>query len=123
MWFDDLRVDHPAFAAIHMAAIRGIYPLGADLHASPDAPIARGEAAVGLAAWAGERLGREEAIQRAIERGWMATDHRNWFHADLPLLWSDVREDKLPRQLKHVEARGSPVTRAEFAERLSDLNW
>ena len=119
VWFDDLRVDHPAFAAIHTAAIRGIYPLGSDLHASPDAPITRGEAAAGLAAWAGERLGRDQAIRRAIERGWMATDHRNWFHADLPLLWSDVREDKLPRHLGNAEAHAAPVTRAEFAERLS----
>jgi hypothetical protein len=118
VWFDDLKVDHPAFAAIHMAAIRGIYPLGSDLHASPDAPITRGEAAVGLAAWAGERFARDEAMQRAIERGWMATDHRNWFHADLPLLWSDVREDKLPRPLPHIGVHTSPVTRAEFAQRL-----
>jgi hypothetical protein len=42
-------------------------------------------------------LPREQAIQRAIEQGWMATDHRNWFHPDLPLLWSDLREDHLPR--------------------------
>jgi hypothetical protein len=119
VWFDDLRVDQPAFAAIHTAAIRGIYPLGPDLHASPDVPITRGEAAVGLAAWAGERLNRDQAVRRAVERGWMVTDHRNWFHPDLPLLWSDVREDKLPRQLRHVEADASPVTRAEFATRLS----
>ncbi|MBI3471421.1 MAG: FAD-dependent oxidoreductase, partial [Candidatus Solibacter usitatus] len=37
VWFDDLPAGHPAFAAIHLAAIRGIYPLNAhDLHASPD---------------------------------------------------------------------------------------
>ncbi len=44
VWFDDLSVDHPAFAAIQMAAIRGEYPLGdTGLHASPDAPLTRGE--------------------------------------------------------------------------------
>ena len=26
----------------------------------------------------------------------MATDHRNWFHADLPFYWTDWREAKLP---------------------------
>jgi hypothetical protein len=48
----------------------------------------------------------------------MATDHRNWFHADLPLLWSDVREDKLPHQLRIVGSQSGPVRRYEFAERL-----
>ena len=123
VWFDDLPVSHPAFAAIHRAAIRGAYPLGADLHASPDAPITRGEAAVALASFFGEGLGREEAIRRAVERGWMASDHRNWFHADLPLLWTDVREDKLPRPLGKLgtaaSLRPAPVRRSQFAERLS----
>ena len=27
VWFDDLKVDHPAFAAIHLAAIKGLYPI------------------------------------------------------------------------------------------------
>ena len=38
VWFDDLNVDHPAFAAIHLAAIKGLYPIDArTLHASPKA--------------------------------------------------------------------------------------
>ncbi|MBK5294528.1 MAG: FAD-dependent oxidoreductase, partial [Acidobacteriia bacterium] len=46
VWFDDLRMDHPAFAAIQLAAVRGWYPLnGHDLHASPEAPVTRAEAA------------------------------------------------------------------------------
>ena len=48
VWFDDLPVDHPDFAAIQWTAVRGLYPLGADLHASPDAPITRAEAAMAL---------------------------------------------------------------------------
>ena len=119
VWFDDMPVNHPAFAAIQIAAIRGIYPLGSDLHASPDAPITRAEAAMGLAAYFGEKLDREKAIRASIDRGWMATDHRNWFHADLPLLWTDIREAKLPRALPSVDARNSgPVKRAEFATRM-----
>ncbi len=115
VWFDDLSPSHPQYAAIQLAAIRGIYPLGADLHASPDAPITRAEAAVGLSAYFGERLGREEAIRRALDRGWMATDHRNWFHPDLPLIWSDVREDKLPPKLRIVGSQSGPVRRYQFS--------
>jgi hypothetical protein len=119
VWFDDLSVDHPAFAATQLAAMRGIYPLGSDLHASPDSPITRGEAAVALTAWSGERLDREKAIGAVVERGWMAVDHRNWFHADLPLVWSDIREDKLPRKLPPLAVpNAAPVRRSEFASRL-----
>ena len=64
VWFDDLPVDHPSFAAIQLAAIRGVYPLGSDLHASPDAPITRAEAAMGLAAHFGEKLDREQGDPR-----------------------------------------------------------
>lgn len=119
VWFDDLGPDNRAFAAIHLAAISGIYPLGIDLHASPDAPITRGEAAVGLMAYFGERLTREESIRRAVKRGWMATDHRNWFHPDLPLLWTDIREDRPPRPLPAATAHEGPVRRWQFAERLT----
>jgi len=117
VWFDDLPVTDPDFAAIQFAAIRGMYPLGADLHASPDAPITRGEAAVALAAWKGERLNRDAAIRLVVEKGWMAVDHRNWFHADLPLLWSDIRLDRLP--LPAVRAESGPVRRRQFAARLT----
>jgi hypothetical protein len=120
VWFDDLPVDHPAFAAIHLAALRGMYPLGPDLHASPDAPVTRAEAAVALAAYFGERLSRDDAIRRAIERGWMATDHRNWFHPDLPFLWTDWREDKLPSKLPPLaNATPRPVKRADLALRFA----
>ena len=93
-----LGADHPAFAAIQLAALRGIYPMEApDLHAAPDAPVTRSEAAVALAAYFGKRLGPREAVTEALRKGWMATDHRNWFHGDLPFYWTDWREDKLPR--------------------------
>jgi hypothetical protein len=119
VWFDDLPVDHPAFAAIQSAAIRGVYPLGSDLHASPDAPVTRAEAAVALAAYFGERFDREKAIRHAIDRGWMATDHRNWFHPDLPFLWTDLREEKTPKRLpKEGVPNPGPVKRSEFAARL-----
>ena len=72
-----------------------------------------------LAAYFGEKLDREQAVRASIERGWMATDHRNWFHADLPLLWTDIREAKLPRALPPIDvANSGPVTRGEFAARL-----
>jgi len=119
VWFDDLPVDHPAFAAIQLAAIRGLYPLGSDLHASPDAPISRAQAAIALAAYFGEKLDRDKAIRTAIDRGWMATDHRNWFHPDLPLLWTDIREAKLPGKLPAVASpKAGPVKRSEFVSRL-----
>lgn len=118
VWFDDLRTDHPAFAAIHVAAIRGAYPLGADLHAAPDAPITRAEAARALAA---HYKASGPAEKTVIDRGWMAVDHRNWFHADLPFMWSDLREDKLPQPLPKTAVKPGPVTRAEFAQRLLGL--
>lgn len=117
VWFDDLRTSHPAFAAIQLAAVRGWYPLGSDLHASPDAPITRGEAAVALAAYFGEKLTRDDAIRKVIERGWLASDHRNWFHADLPFYWTDLREDKLPHPLG--DTAFGPVTRSAWALRLT----
>jgi FAD-dependent oxidoreductase family protein len=119
VWFDDLPVDHPAFAAIQLAAIRGIYPLGSDLHASPDAPVSRAEAAIALASYFGEKLDRDKAIRAVIDRGWMATDHRNWFHPDLPLLWTDIRDAKLPRKLPAIASpNAGPVKRSEFVSRL-----
>ena len=120
-WFDDLAVDDPAFPAIQLAAVRGIYPLDATgLHASPSAPVTRGEAAVALAAYFGKRLQRSAAMELAIREGWMATDHRNWFHPDLPFYWTDWRENKLPSPLPPLDGhRTGPVRRAELAERLS----
>ncbi len=118
-WFDDLAVDHPHFGAIHAAAIRGLYPLGADLHASPDAPITRTEAALALA----RHFGAEPGYKAVVERGWMAVDHRNWFHGDLPLLWTDIREDKLPSRMAPLPASrpAGPVRRGEFFSRLLGL--
>ena len=120
VWFDDLGSDHPAFSAIQLAAIRGIYPLDpSGLHASPDAPVTRAEAAVALAAYFGKRLERNEAIQYATAQGWMATDHRNWFHPDLPFYWTDWRENKLPNPLPALHSRRTgPVKRSELATRL-----
>ncbi|MBV9494110.1 MAG: FAD-dependent oxidoreductase [Acidobacteria bacterium] len=120
VWFDDLSANDPAFAAIQLAAIRGIYPLDpAGLHASPDAPITRAEAAAALAAYFGKQLSREDATKYAVEQGWMAVDHRNWFHGDLPFYWTDWREAKLPAPLPKLEMhRTGPVRRRELAERL-----
>ncbi len=124
VWFDDLGAGHPAFAAIQLAALRGIYPLqGQDLHAAPDAPVTRTEAAVALAAYFGKRLSQREAQTEALRKGWMATDHRNWFHGDLPFYWTDWREDKLPRPLPATEFRRTgPVRRWELAVRLAGID-
>lgn len=117
VWFDDLPSDHPAFAAIQVAALRGEYPMPpTGLHASPDAPITRAEAAAALAAHFGVT---GDAIAHALKQGWMATDHRNWFHPDLPFYWTDWREDKLPRPLApRTNGRTGPVRKSEFAARL-----
>ena len=119
-WFDDLGANDPAFAAIQLAAVSGIYPLdAAGLHASPSAPVTRAEAAVALAAFFGKRLDQKAAIEMAVREGWMATDHRNWFHPDLPFYWTDWREDKLPSALPPWSGhRTGPVRRAELAQRL-----
>jgi hypothetical protein len=121
VWFDDLGSDHAAFAAIQLAALRGIYPLDANsLHASPDAPVTRAEAAVALAAAFGKQLAQKDAVAYVVERGWMAADHRNWFHPDLPFYWTDWREEKFPRPLSAWKFRRSgPVRRWELASRLS----
>jgi hypothetical protein len=121
VWFDDVNADSPAFGAIQLAALAGIYPMhSSDLHAAPDAPVTRGEAAVALAARFGKRMEEKQAIQFAIEQGWMATDHRNWFHEDLPFYWTDWREDKLPSPLPALSFhRTGPVRRWELATRLT----
>jgi len=120
-WFDDVAPDHPAFAAIQLAAKGGYYPLDdAGLHASPDAPVTRAEAAVALAAFYGKRLDKKAAIELALGEGWMAVDHRNWFHPDLPFYWTDWRERKLDPPLPRTEFhRTGPVRRRELAERLT----
>ncbi|MCU1258391.1 MAG: FAD-dependent oxidoreductase [Bryobacterales bacterium] len=121
VWFDDMGADHPAFAAIQLAALRGIYPMqSADLHASPDAPVTRAEAAVAIAAYFGKGLNAEEAVKFVTQKGWMATDHRNWFHEDLPFYWTDWREDELPAHLPALTFhRSGPVRRWELATRLA----
>lgn len=121
VWFDDLSPTHPAFSAIQIAAIRGIYPLSqSDLHASPEAPVTRAEAATAIAAWLGYTVTRESAIALAVERGWMAVDHRNWFHADLPFYWTDLRAARLPQPLPAIDmVRTGPVKRHELAARLT----
>ena len=64
VWFDDVGADHPAFAAIQLAALRGIYPMHSDdLHAAPDAPIKRAEAAVALGRPVREEVGCEPSGQ------------------------------------------------------------
>jgi hypothetical protein len=82
--------------------------------------VTRAEAAVALAAYFGERLTPESAIAETARRGWMATDHRNWFHPDLPFYWTDWREGKLPKPLPPLDAkRTGPVRRAELAVRMT----
>jgi hypothetical protein len=135
VWFDDLPVTHPAFADIQLAAIRGLYPLAPDdLHASPEAPLTRGQAAQALATLFESSPTQTEnpildvpathpqaaAIRLAVAQGWMATDHRNWFHADLPFYWIDWREGRFPRGISMMQTvRSGPVLRAEFARRLT----
>ena len=137
VWFDDLHVDHPAFAAIQLAALKGIYPLSEhDLHAAPDAPVTRGEAARAIVAFfgrdsTGPGSGRLDvpkehpharAIDIAVEAGWMADDHRNWFHPDIPFYWTDWREGEMPAALPAARtSRTGPIKRSELAERLRPL--
>jgi hypothetical protein len=134
VWFDDLPVDHPAFPVIQLAALKGIYPLSEhDLHAVPDAPVTRGEAARALTAHfgrdaSGPGSGRLDvpadhrharAIDIAVEEGWMAVDHRNWFHPGIPFYWTDWREGQMPEALSAPKTtRTGPIKRSELAERL-----
>jgi hypothetical protein len=112
-WFDDLPESHPAFAAIQIAAVQGWYPVRYDdLHASPDAPVTRAEAARALA---GKHNLPGDALKSMIEKNWMAVDHRNWFHPDLPLYWTDIR---IPGFAPAAPKRTGPVTRAEFFQQL-----
>ena len=119
VWFDDVASDHAAFAAIQIAALRGAYPIElGSLHAAPDAPVTRAEAAVALAAYFGEKGDAKNALAYAVSHGWMAADHRNWLHADLPFYWTDWREDKLQGKLPALHAkRTGPVKRWEMALR------
>lgn len=123
VWFDDLKTDHPGFAPIHLAAIRGLYPVDShNLHASPDSPVTRLEAAEILTRYMGVPLQGQKAIDHAVREGWMAVDHRNWFHEALPFYWTDWREDRLPKPLPSIQlTRTGPVTRTALAERLTGL--
>ena len=108
-WFDDLPETHPGFAAIQVAATNGWYPARYDdLHAAPDSPVTRGEAARALAA-KGKLAG--DPVKAVVEKDWMAVDHRNWFHEDLPLYWTDIR---IPGFQPAAAKKSGPVTRAEF---------
>ncbi len=112
-WFDDLPESHPAFTAIQVAAVKGWYPARFDdLHASPDSPITRNEAARALA---GKNNLPGDAVKAVVEKNWMAVDHRNWFHGDLPLYWTDVR---IPGFAPASPKRTGPVSRAEFFQQL-----
>jgi hypothetical protein len=121
VWFDDLPGNGPHFEAIQLAALRGIYPLDpTGLHASPEAPVTRGEAAGAIAAYFGKRLTLADAVAYVLKQGWMAADHRNWFHPDLPFYWTDWREGKMPSALPALTFhRSGPVRRWELAQRLS----
>ena len=60
-----------------------------------------------------------DALASAVRQGWMAVDHRNWSHGDLPFYWTDWREDKIPRPLPPLRFhRSGPVRRWELAQRL-----
>jgi hypothetical protein len=120
VWFDDLAVSDPDFASIQLAAIRGVYPLGSDLHASPDAPVTRAEAARALAAFRGKPVSADAAVKMAIAEGWMAVDHRNWFHPDLPFYWTDFRPVQFELPAFALKRTG-PVRRRELARRLAQL--
>lgn len=122
VWFDDLHPTHPAFPAIQLAAIRGWYPLSEhDLHASPSAPITRKEAALILSRYYG--IPTTDPMQLSLARGWMAVDHRNWFHGDLPFYWTDWRESTFPSPMPAFKPiRTGPVTRAEMARRLTGIS-
>jgi hypothetical protein len=112
-WFDDLPESHAGFAAIQMASIKGWYPVRFDdLHASPESPITRAEAASALAA---KHNLPGDTVKSVVEKDWMAIDHRNWFHGDLPLYWTDIRiKGFAPVNPK----RSGPVSRAEFFQQL-----
>jgi hypothetical protein len=115
VWFDDVSANDPNFAVIQSAALRGVYPMRSDdLHASPEAPVTRAEAAAALAAYF------RKSVETVTQEGWMATDHRNWFHPDLPFYWTDWREDKMPSRLPPLKFhRTGPVRRWELAKRLT----
>ena len=114
VWFDDLPSNDLSFEAVQWAAIRHAYPLSdAGLHASVDAPVTRAEAASALLAHFGDV---SVGPLQAVENGWLAADHRNWFHGDLPFYWTDLRFGKLPRPTAPPgDARAGPVKRSEFA--------
>ena len=138
VWFDDLKSNHPAFAAVQRLALAGHYPMSdLHLHASPDALITRGEAALMLAKIFAPADLRKAftpifdlwpehphavAAQTAVERNWMILDHRNWFHADEPLFWGDLHMEQLPLpQATAPFDRFRPVSRGEFSRWLVEL--
>jgi hypothetical protein len=135
VWFDDLGPDDGHFAAIQLAAAARLYPMSdSDLHASPDAPVTRREAANALASLFGANAPTSKlpldvartdpsaaTIAAALVEGWMAVDHRNWFHPDLPFYWTDWRKDRFPHPIEGPEiTRSGPVRRSEFAELLAN---
>jgi hypothetical protein len=96
--------------------MRGLDPVGTDhLHASPDSPITRMEAARALQRHFAPQYDTAVATpgRQAVANGWMAVDHRNWFHPNLPLQWTDIRGEKLPGS-RALPAAPGPVRRGEF---------
>lgn len=133
VWFDDLSPSNANFAAVQLTAINRVYPLDtANLHASVDSPVTRAEAAQALAALFGKTEAKPSAaldirktdvhaaaIAVALDQRWMSSDHRNWFHPDLPFYWSDWREQRFPHALPPLKTHHvGPVTRGKFAQRL-----
>src|SRR5262249_32061288 len=120
----------------------GAFPMSeAHLHASPGAPLTRGEAAWMLArvlapaelerpaepifdVWQGHPY--LAAARTALGRGWMILDHPNWVHAEEPLYWGDVRFDRVAASAGRDAGtapldRFRPVTRGEFSGWLAGL--
>jgi FAD dependent oxidoreductase/S-layer homology domain len=129
-WFDDLKVDDPAFRAAQFLAAKGIFG-GNDqnLHFSPSAPVTREEALVALARLLGfekvpasnvwSTLLSEAALQKLVAEGYCPRSEASRARPDEQLRFSELQDAarKMRVDLPRVNRASGTVSRAAFA------NW
>jgi len=127
-WFDDVKIDEPAFAAAQFLAEKGIFGgNGQNLHFSPSAPVTRQQALVALARSLGiERIPAARlwstqlsaaGLQKLIAMGyWRRTaDARE--KPDQPLFYSQLQDAarKTDVELPKGSSERKVVSRSAFA--------
>ncbi len=125
-WFNDLQIDHPAFAAGQFLAVTDILPGAKDnLHFYPDRPITRTEIAYALAKLFSLTNNNNDAVTSCLAQGLMHLDAEGNFDGEASITGKEIEEiaqHKLFKQANITDTQSSleafannPLTRAQFA--------